>query len=537
MKLNLRKILISITALIPLYIIYFFILNGDIQFLTAGHESFSYRFLVSSRIVNGENLVWFPQGHLTSFVHNLIMMLSGWNDISISELNSAIQGFGLFHHFVIFLILLLSVIILHKKLNYNDIFNTYFLGLSVPIFASGIFSTHYFIQVDYLTLNIILMVISLALFHYGMNLKEKEINIKHHIFVAIFIGIVVSNKITMLPIAIFSALPFIFKHESKFNINYLSKITFLYGIISSISSFIVIVCFFNFNISNMVQSAGPMIKFILNPGATEPLYNFLQVIINYKFIYFMVINLIISMLALFFLKMGNLKLSSKRILISIFLLSALLWFFILKRGATMTLFESTYGLTIFSLGITKILKVNDIFKNLFFKYLLEIILILLVLTGLNQFKKSMQWITEAGKNQTIAFESYATINQYTEGKKKYFITYDNNLSAPSIEMFLRKGLSIIPTWSHKDDTLIQYSHLCENCKFISSYTHGPNGEYLLKDLEKDSYVITYLPEFNTEKVIEFEKNIIRGLPNTKLLEISEELYGNQNFKITIKYIE
>ena len=97
-------------------------------------------------------------------------------------------------------------------------------------------------------------------------------------------------------------------------------------------------------------------------------------------------------------------------------------------------------------------------------------------------------------------------------------------------MFLRKGLSIIPTWGHKQETLSMYSSLCSNCEFISSY------EYKNIKLANDSYVITYIPEHNADVVFEFEKKILQGLSTTKIIEIDEDLKGMQDFMISIKYI-
>ena len=194
MRPNLNKILILLVALTPLIPIYSHIIHGEIQFFTASHEPLAYRFLVSSRIVNGDNLVWFPQGHLTTLFHNIIMLLSGWNKITISELRNATQGFGFYHHLTGCIILISSMLILFKKLNYSDLVSTYLLGISLPLIACGTFATHYFVSTDYLTLNIILMVISLGIFHYGMNIHTNQIKRKHHILAAIFVGLVVSTK-------------------------------------------------------------------------------------------------------------------------------------------------------------------------------------------------------------------------------------------------------------------------------------------------------------------------------------------------------
>ena len=204
----------------------------------------------------------------------------------------------------------------------------------------------------------------------------------------------------MLPIGIFAALPFIFKQKNAVTINYLKITAARYAGIALTTTILILLLCFNLNFVNMYHSFLPAIKFILQPGGTEPLYNFLQVIINYKFYYFMIFNIIIVILSL--ININKIPKSSKYILLCIIPLMLLLWFFILKRGATMTLFESTYGLTILSMGLMKVLKESNMFKKLIFRYFGEFILFIFIILGINQYAKSIDWILEVSKNEKIS---------------------------------------------------------------------------------------------------------------------------------------
>lgn len=531
MKQNYIKFILIILSLLPLFIIYSLILNDSIQFIALSHEPLSYRFLVSSRIINGDSYAWFPQGHLTTIFHNLIIGLNEYNNVSIENLNNALQRFTFLHHAIIFSILLIVIASSFKLFSCRDILNTYTFGLMIPLVASGIFATHYFVNPDYLTLNIILTILALAIFHFGVNLKSATFNQKTHYFLAIFVGVLVSNKVTMLPIAIFAALPFIFNEHTRVNKQYLKKTIVNYGLISFLTLILAIILFFNLNITNLFNSLLPMLKFILRPGSTEPNYDFFKVIVGYKFIYLMIINLLVLAYSIY--KLNYLNQNKKYIFYSIYLLSALLWFFILKRGATMTLFESSYGLIIFSIGILKILYEEKLLDTNFKKNIIPIFLSTLIIMSVSDFKKTIVWFKSVSEDKLVSYETYKKISFLTKDNKKYFITYDNGASAPSIEMFLRKGLSKIPTWSHSKETLVKYSNLCKNCEFISSYNFNEFTEIVP---DKGSFIVTYIPEYDSVKAINLEKDFLKNLQYDEVLSINEILYA-QDFKVSIKKIK
>ena len=156
-----------------------------------------------------------------------------------------------------------------------------------------------------------------------------------------------------------------------------------------------------------------------------------------------------------------------------------------------------------------------------------IIVTAIIIMGIDPYRQTIHWMVDSGRYQTTAFADYEKISGLTEGKNKYFITYNNELSNISVSMFLRKGLSIVPTWGHKKETLAMYSSLCNRCQFISSYEQNII-------LEKDSYVITYIPEVSPDVVLEFEKKILQGFSTKKIIEIKE---GSHNFPLGMHKIQ
>ena len=173
-------------------------------------ENLAYRYFGVARLSDGNYAdIWFPQGHLTSLLHSSVYyLMEKFGNLNASEysLKFNIFGYGSNLIVIIFFIAFLAYIYFKGALLLRD--KCLILLLTgLILFGFGRAGFDYSLVPDYYQLNQVLVILMLSIFIALYRADPILISKKISLFIGIYLGIAVTNKITMLPLALISISP------------------------------------------------------------------------------------------------------------------------------------------------------------------------------------------------------------------------------------------------------------------------------------------------------------------------------------------
>ena len=414
----------------------------DAGFLSLANEPLAYRYFYSERIFFGETIS-VGVGYLVSTLHHIVYsIILLFPSLYNSSIENKLDFFALLTNGIISLFLCCIFFISFKLKKSNLTENTILvLSALLPIYATVGTGFNYSLAADYNFLNIVLCVFTLFLFQ--ILWRNKESISENYVFLlGFFVGIATSNKITMLVITAVVLIPAIF--SKHFNLYIIAK-----RLIISISGFFTAFLFIHFasylfNYSRMRVGLRTWWSWAKNPGG-EPLFwdNLPNLLIESNYIYFIIFSFLVLLISfLVFLTENKRKLINFILSFYCFIAFLSCIFFILKRPAGSTLFEST--IFIFTLSL---ILVSTICDYLITKYIVLLLFItstfLAILTF--PFYSIYSSIALSRSDSHNKWSVFYSVQKLAAGRPIEVIFPDNTYHHEGPYELLLKGASVFPS--------------------------------------------------------------------------------------------
>jgi len=438
-KLFVGIIISTLFALPVLCMVYY-----DGSYIAFANETVAARYFTSAKYIYYEiPNVWLPQGHLTTSIQNLILFLFELNltNHPLNDWNSIINQFSISYSAIV--IIINSIIVFHalynRRLGYQDL-ALLFLVMNAPIYTTKHAGFYYSVLPDYIYLNMVIISSALYLFLCNRGKELQSITKNHALMSGVFIGLAISNKITMLPIACLSLAPLI---SNQINYSILLKKSFLI-ICASVLTYLFIMCAsVNFDIVDLNYVFSNILMFS-NSGWIEP--GFFKNIELFLFGYSYGITLLLSLFIIAII--GYMVITQIRdkkginICLSMLLIGYLVYgYFVMKRPAGTTFYEANTAFIAISAMSISCIKMK--FKR-------NIILILLLVSG------SYAYFTfPFAENYNLIIYSKIKLNRSNEiihsiienEKDIIAVIPRNEYVFDDYLVFLLKGVADFPSWN------------------------------------------------------------------------------------------
>jgi hypothetical protein len=310
-------------------------------FLGLANEPLAYRFFFSERIFAGETVA-IGQGYLIGILHQIVYaVMHLFHSVSNSSLEVRLDLFalitnGVLSSFVCFIFLLAT---LSKRLRVVDMALLTLVTL-MPLYGTVMIGFDYLMMADYFSLNIILLVATLFIFQQVL-LGGKVLSRTLVIFLGIFVGLAMANKITMLVVTGVVLVPAVLAVSITMREILIRSVFAIAGLIGGF--FAVHLAAYHGSFPKMIAASRIWWAFASNPGAQPDfLAHFRDMVVGYNYGYFLLFSIVILAVAITII-------FSRKIVrreagfVAIYCLAAYLIsiYFIIKRPAGTTLFEST----------------------------------------------------------------------------------------------------------------------------------------------------------------------------------------------------
>ena len=334
-------------------------------FLSLANEPLAYRFFFAERIFAGETIT-VGVGYLISILHQIVYaVMHLFQSVANNSLEVRLDLFalitnGILSAFVCFIFLLAS---LSKSLRVIDLALLTLLTL-MPLYGTVMIGFDYLMMADYYSLNIILLVTTLFIFQ-QVWLRDKVLSRTLVIFLGIFVGLAMANKITMLVVTGVVLVPAVLARNINMREILIRSVLAITSLISAF--FLVHLAAYHGSAPKLIAASRIWWAFASNPGAQPDFFNhFLDMIVRYNYGYFLLFSVVVLSLAI------TIIFSQKKIcrvagFVAIYCLIAYLIsiYFILKRPAGTTLFESTLFLFTLACVLFTVVAESRPMRNLF----------------------------------------------------------------------------------------------------------------------------------------------------------------------------
>lgn len=313
----------------------------DAGFLNLANEPLAYRFFYSERIFLGDTVA-VGVGYSISILHHIVYAVTNYLlPYENSTLEARLDFFAFLTNIFISITLCILLFFALKSNRLKIIHLVMLCTLTlVPIYGTRNFGFNYALSADYNFLNILICIATLLIFQ-EIWLYEKKISSNYLILISIFVGFATANKITMLVLTGVVLVPAVFVQNISWKELYLRSILAIRWLV--ISFFTIHLASYLGRTSKLRTGFRIWWNWALNPGG-EPAFwdQVLNLIIHHNYIYMIIFSFIVLLLTMCVL-LTQKKNNFRDIIVTAYCGLAFLvcFYFIFKRPATSTLFESS----------------------------------------------------------------------------------------------------------------------------------------------------------------------------------------------------
>lgn len=310
-------------------------------------ESLAYRYFSSVRIVDG-NLanVWHPQGYLISLIQNVIYFsIDNFSSIPWGQFRLRFNLFGyatnIFINICMFLVLLTTFI--NRRLTSNDKLLVLVTALA-PIFCFSTAGFYYSTLPDYYHLNIVMVAASTSLFLWNYRARGVEPSFLQLVAMGAFIGAAASNKVTMLLISLAALSPLIIASRMSSR-QLIARCGILIGCIG-VSFYLIFLSFYLFQWEYVLPA---LLKIVWFSSTISVQPNFETILPFYLFglgygYILIAFGCILLFVGYFVMREKPIELKRLLVFVTIFTVGIVQIWFVFRRPAGTTIFESANGL-------------------------------------------------------------------------------------------------------------------------------------------------------------------------------------------------
>lgn len=437
-ELPIKILLLSVAVLFFSLLLILVILSFTIDYTVVSNESMAYRYFFIERIKFGYE-AYVPVGLLDSLIHRFSYSLTGL--LHVKTLPEKINLFGLITNMgVIILELFLAFYVLITKTIETKIKVLLLLLYLSILTVSGNESIHRALSADYYSLNLYILMLFATCFAADYN--KNDISIRGFFLRCFFIGLAVSNKITMLLPAL---ILFVYANSRVHKPILIKLITAFCG--SALAILLVHLITYNFNIAIAWRAFNVLFGYAKNPGGTDfdsvPYQIFFE---NNLHILLALIFSSLIILSYFYYK--NCKTIDIFKTNFFFVVVVVLGIYcIYKRPATTTIVEvsSIFMAIIFYLIIILV----KTLKGSMYKF---VILPCLIITGICVIRPNYESIFQsysASHEWSKQHQDFYRLSERIAKKygKLYVVLDDNRWHHEGIHELLLKGASEFPAWN------------------------------------------------------------------------------------------
>jgi hypothetical protein len=483
-------LLISFPTILAIYS------RGD--FIDLANETVAYRYFFIERVNQGESIA-IGVGHLLAIINWIAYSLTDNLADSSVNIRRTINDFSNLTNLIILALQIIFLITIPCSSILNRLQKNILLILPIfLLYGFGFAGFDYMLMPDYHHLNILIVTFAVFIFYASYNINihyKKNVTDKALLFYGVLLGVLFSNKISLLPILLLSISPFFLatlRNKPSIKLKSLSLISV--GMI--IGAFIVFSIIYKFNYPILLKGVTGWFKFILNPGVQPDFWSgaFINQIFNYNYIYYFIIYLII----IFLIFKEAFKLSNKYIHILLVLTSFFYIYSLFKRPAGSTFFELSqwfFCLSLMAAGVLNGDKIKRIIYCTFF-------FVSLVCITTFPFRSAAECVAESSKRSNTKEEFFLKSKELSKNGELIVNFRDNSFHHEGFHEFFLKGASDFPSWQiHNSGKAILNKYIGE-----IQYKYGDEsmGQQILN--KNDVLIIFQTPE---EANVNYSDNLIR----------------------------
>ena len=479
-------------------------------FLGLANEPLAYRFFFSERIFAGETVA-IGQGYLIGILHQIFYaVMHMFHSISSSSLEARLDLFalitnGVLSSFVCFIFLLAT---LSKRLRVVDMALLTLVTL-MPLYGTVMIGFDYLMMADYYSLNIILLVATLFIFQ-QVWLQDKVLSCTLVIFLGIFVGLAMANKITMLVVTGVVLVPAVLAKNISVReilIRCVFAITGIFG-----AFFAIHLASYHGSVPKMIAASRIWWAFVSNPGAQPDfLDQFSNIVVGYNYGYFFLFSVVVLVLAITIIFSRKI-ISREAGFVAIYCLAAYLIsiYFIIKRPAGTTLFESTLFLFTLACVLFTVLAEWRPMRTLFaISYISWIGFAAITFSYSTVYGQ----IAHSQIDSKIKWATFEKVRELAGNKPIEVIFPDNSYHHEGPFELLLKGAADFPTWN------INYGQKTIIDRYAPGMSFRHNFSQVRPEMPYASgRVIVWFDLDGTqpleEKYLELKKNIIAARSST-----------------------
>ena len=317
--------------------------------LTVANESVGYRYLFSERLLHGEGAsVWVLAGFLTTAIQTTwLAFLNLFSEATPGELHWRLMIFS--YGFSALVVLAAGSVFFaaarNQRLSLLDLCLLMLPALG-PAFTTRRSGFYYYTLPDYYHLNVLLTVVAVWLFlcHWRSDRAEAP-SLSRIFLLGAFVGIMGSNKITMLPIGLILLGPAVFAPPIGWARFFARGISAASGL--AVGFVLIIWWFYLFKVSAVAAMFDLWLGTIRNPGGESDFWssNFRSHLTGYSYGYIFVFYLVALGLALWAALRDSVCRHRLLVIVGVAALGGAVWcYFIYKRPAGTTFFEAAVAL-------------------------------------------------------------------------------------------------------------------------------------------------------------------------------------------------
>ena len=495
-------------------------------FLSLANEPLAYRYFYSQRIFAGDTLA-VGVGYLISVLHHIVY--AGVHFIPLvasSTLETKLDLFALLTNGCLSALLCLIFLIAARSTSLKVIdLGLLALVTLIPLYGTVFIGFNYAMMADYHFLNIVLCVATLLIFQQLWRC-DKTVGRGVVILLGIFVGLAMSNKITMLVLAGVVLVPAVLARD--IGCREMTMRVLLVALSIVITFFSVHLVSYLGSVSKMRAGLQTWWSFASNPGSEPAFWDqiFSGFIVGYNYGYFLIFSFVVLILAIAAVLLRH-EFDRKAGFVTIYCLTAsgACLYFIAKRPAGSTLFESTIFLfTLSAVLFTVFAK----WRPARILTTLSCIFWLGFAVATFSFPTVYGQIARSRTDSSVKWDAFEKVRQLARQRPIEVIFPDNSFHHEGPFELLLKGAADFPTWNINAGQKIVIDRIIPGMTFRHNFSHiKPEMEY------GDERVLVWFDRNGTRPLEAEYQELAQALSNPGVVRFVPEGYSHLIMHIAV----
>ena len=433
---------VAVLFSLPLLVVLFY--RGD--FLPIANESLAYRFFACERIRGGEGgTVWLPQGYVTSAIQELV----------IAAIDTAGKGrlslrarLGLFSvgSLAVNALMLALVMILAGRSDALPWCDKLLIGVValVPLYGTRTAGFYYSLLPDYMHLDMVLVTTGVWVFLVQWRGRWNGNVWSRVAILGTFQGLLVANKVTLATLGVIVILPALLSGPKLFR-TIVAKLV-LWLCCSSLTVLLVMLAFYLFRVSAMLEMLPRYLQFMLTAGA-EPNFwlqkNLFLVTYGYAyFVGFWAASCVFAGVVVW--TQGQSAMVSRVVVIGVTCSGLAQLYTVYRRSAGSTAFEASTLLLAFGVIALTVTPATRITRVI-------VVGTASALTTLSvstfPLAENLQVVRESAARAQRLWDIHSEVLRIAAGRPIVVVLPDNSFHHEGVDELLLKGAADFPTWN------------------------------------------------------------------------------------------